>query len=68
MADEWLSVTECEDTKPWSISVDGFFRANVEKQMLADDMTPEEISCKLKVKMVPVENDGYELLSALLEE
>lgn len=43
MADEWISVTECEETKPWSISVDGFFRANVEKQMLADDMTPEAI-------------------------
>ena len=43
MADEWISVTECEGTEPWSISVDGFFRENVEKQMLADDMTPEAI-------------------------
>lgn len=39
-----------------------------ERDVFLDDMTPEEISCKLKVKMVPVENDGYELLSALLEE
>lgn len=43
MADEWISVTECEDTQPWSIAVDGFFRENVEKQMLADDMSPEAI-------------------------
>ena len=39
-----------------------------ERDVFLDDMTPEEISYKLKVKMVPVENDGYELLSALLEE
>lgn len=39
MTDEWISVTECEDTQPWSIAVDGFFRNNVEKQMLADDMS-----------------------------
>lgn len=43
MADEWISVTDCEDTQPWSIAVDGFFRENVEKQMLADDMSPEAI-------------------------
>ena len=43
MADEWISVTECEDTQPWSIAVDGFFRENVEKQMLADDMSPVAI-------------------------
>lgn len=39
MTDEWISVTECEDTQPWSIAVDGFFRNNVERQMLADDMS-----------------------------
>lgn len=43
MADEWISVTECEETQPWSIAVDGFFRENVEKQMLADDMSPEAV-------------------------
>ena len=43
MTDQWISVTDCEDTQPWSIAVDGFFRQNVEKQMLADDMTPEAI-------------------------
>ena len=43
MAEQWISVTECEDTQPWSIAVDGFFRENVEKQMLADDMSPEAI-------------------------
>lgn len=43
MNDQWFSVTEYEDTQPWSISVDGFFRKNVEKQMLADDMSPEAI-------------------------
>lgn len=43
MSDQWFSVTEYEDTQPWSISVDGFFRKNVEKQMLADDMSPEAI-------------------------
>lgn len=47
------------------------FPANMlraERDVFLDDMTPEEIGCKLKVKMIPVENDGYELLNALLEE
>ena len=43
MADHWISVTEYEDTQPWSIGVDGFFRKNVERQMVADDMSPEAI-------------------------
>ena len=43
VADQWISVTDCEDVQAWSIAVDGFFRQNVEKQMLADDMTPEAI-------------------------
>lgn len=43
MTDQWISVTECEEPQPWSIAVDGFFRKNVEKQMLADDMSPEAI-------------------------
>lgn len=43
MTDQWISVTEYEDTQPWSIAVDGFFRENVEKQMLADDMSPDAI-------------------------
>lgn len=43
MSEQWISVTECENTQPWSIAVDGFFRENVEKQMLADDMSPEAI-------------------------
>lgn len=43
VADQWISVTDCEDAQAWSIAVDGFFRQNVEKQMLADDMTPEAI-------------------------
>lgn len=43
MADRWISVTESEECYPWSIAVDGFFRENVEKQMLADDMTPEAV-------------------------
>ena len=43
MTDQWISVTDCEDAQAWSIAVDGFFRQNVEKQMLADDMTPEAI-------------------------
>lgn len=43
MTDQWISVTECDEPQPWSIAVDGFFRKNVEKQMLADDMSPEAI-------------------------
>lgn len=43
MEDKWISVTECEDTQPWNIVVDGFFRENVEKQMLADDMSLEAV-------------------------
>ena len=43
MEDHWISVTEYEDTQPWSIGVDGFFRKNVEKQMVADDMSAEAI-------------------------
>lgn len=43
MTDKWFSVTECENTHQWNIAVDGFFRENVEKQMLADDMSPEAI-------------------------
>lgn len=43
MTDQWISVTEYEETQPWSIAVDGLFRKNVEKQMLADDMSPEAI-------------------------
>lgn len=43
MTDEWISVVECEDAQPWNITVDGFFRENVEKQMLVDDMSPEAI-------------------------
>lgn len=43
MTDQWISVTECEEPQPWSIAVDGFFRKNVEKQMLGDDMSPEAI-------------------------
>ena len=43
MEGKWISVTECEDTHPWNIVVDGFFRENVEKQMLADDMSLEAV-------------------------
>lgn len=43
MANEWFSVTDHDEVEPWSIFVDGFFRLNVEKQMLLDDMTPDAI-------------------------
>ena len=45
MADQWFSVTDCEDFKPWNISMDGFFRQNVEKQMLlhSEDMSSEAV-------------------------
>ena len=43
MEDKWISVTECGDTQPWNIVVDGFFRENVEKQMLAEDMSLEAV-------------------------
>lgn len=43
MANQWFSVTDYEGTEPWSISMDGFFRQNVEKQMLSDDMSQDAV-------------------------
>lgn len=43
MAEEWISVSDCDEIAPWSLSVDGFFKSNVEKQMLADDMPQEAV-------------------------
>lgn len=43
MSNEWLAVNDCEETQLWNIAVDGFYRLNVEKQMLADDMSQEAI-------------------------
>lgn len=43
MNNEWFSVTDCDSATPWSITSDGFFRLSVEKQMIADDMSPEAV-------------------------
>ena len=43
MANQWFSVTDYEGAEPWSISMDGFFRQNVEKQMLSDDMSQDAV-------------------------
>lgn len=37
-----------------------------EKDMFLDSITVEELSQKLNVQIVPVENDGYEFISAVL--
>ncbi len=44
MVDKWLTVCDSEEPKTWSISVDGYFRSNVEKRMLADDMSLDAIN------------------------
>ena len=44
MVDKWLTVCDSEEHKTWSISVDGYFRSNVEKRMLADDMSLDAIN------------------------
>lgn len=43
MEHQWFSVSDYEENQPWSISMDGFFRQNVEKQMLADDMSQDAV-------------------------
>lgn len=43
LTNEWYVVTDYEETQPWSITIDGFFRSCVERQMVSDDMTPEAI-------------------------
>lgn len=43
MTDTWFEVTEHEEPSTWNIQMDGFFRAHVERQMLADDMSQEAI-------------------------
>jgi hypothetical protein len=43
MNDSLISVNENDNMEPWIISVDGYFRSNVEKQMLRDDMSQDAI-------------------------
>lgn len=43
MQEQWISVIDEEDTIPWTIEVDGFFKSNVEKQMTTDEMTQDAI-------------------------
>ena len=43
MTDTWFEVTDHEEPSTWNIQMDGFFRAHVERQMLADDMSQEAI-------------------------
>ena len=40
----------------------------VERDVFLDDLTPGEIETKLNIRMIPVENDGFELLDRLLDE
>ena len=45
------------------------FPANMlrmERDVFLDDLTPEQVAQALETDVCPVENDGYELLSALL--
>ena len=44
MVDKWLTVCDGEEHQTWSISVDGYFRSNVERRMLADDMSRDAIN------------------------
>lgn len=39
-----------------------------ERDIFLDDMSVEELSEKLKIKVTPVESDGYELLNKILGE
>ncbi len=39
-----------------------------EQDVFLDDMTPGQIERELNVRMIPVKNDGWELLERLLEE
>lgn len=39
-----------------------------ERDIFLDDMSVEELSDKLKIKVTPVENDGYELIDKILGE
>ena len=41
MATDLIRVTDSEQASPWEISMDGFFRSNVEKHMLDDGMPSE---------------------------
>lgn len=44
MANGLIPVALLDDNQiPWTIKFDGYFRSNVEKQMLNDDMTPEAV-------------------------
>lgn len=43
MEEQWISVIDDEDISSWTIEVDGFFKSNVEKQMIADEMTQDAI-------------------------
>ena len=43
VTDTWFEVTDHEEPSTWNIQMDGFFRAHVERQMLADDMSQEAI-------------------------
>lgn len=43
MEEQWISVIDDEDTSLWTIEVDGFFKSNVEKQMITDEMTQDAI-------------------------
>lgn len=41
--DNLISVIDCEADSFWSITVDGYYKRNVEKQMLLDEMSQEAI-------------------------
>lgn len=41
--DEWIHVSDYTPTISWSIVSDGFFRVNLESQMLKDDMSQEAV-------------------------
>ncbi|MCQ4022103.1 MULTISPECIES: Z1 domain-containing protein [unclassified Ruminococcus] len=44
MTNELIPVALLDDNQtPWTIKFDGYFRSNVERQMINDDMTPEAI-------------------------
>jgi NifB/MoaA-like Fe-S oxidoreductase len=39
-----------------------------ERDIFLDGPTPKEVSRELGARLIPVENDGFELLSAMLGE
>lgn len=52
MAENLIRVTDQPQLTSWEITMDGFFRSNVEKQMLADGMSSEATETVFQMQLV----------------